>query len=72
MVGAFKTPSLRNLAKRAPYGHDGRFSTLRAVLEHYNELSTEAGIGHREETLRPLKFSPQQLHHLETFLQALN
>ncbi len=34
--GAFKTPSLRNIAHRAPYMHDGRFATLEEVVEHYN------------------------------------
>jgi cytochrome c peroxidase len=32
----FKTPSLRNVAKTAPYMHDGRFNTLQQVLTHYN------------------------------------
>jgi cytochrome c peroxidase len=31
----FKVPSLRNIAKTAPYMHDGRFLNLDAVLEHY-------------------------------------
>jgi len=35
--GRFKTPSLRNIALTAPYMHDGRFSTLEEVLDHYNE-----------------------------------
>lgn len=35
--GKFKTPSLRNLAFTAPYMHDGRFSTLEEVINHYNE-----------------------------------
>ena len=34
--GKFKTVSLRNIAVSAPYMHDGRFSTLNAVLNHYN------------------------------------
>lgn len=34
--GKFKTPSLRNIAKTAPYMHDGRFTTLRQSIEHYN------------------------------------
>lgn len=34
--GRFKAPSLRNVAVRAPYMHDGRFKTLRQVIEHYN------------------------------------
>ena len=34
--GRFKVPSLRNVALRAPYMHDGRFATLEEVVEHYN------------------------------------
>ncbi|NMH86936.1 cytochrome-c peroxidase [Flavivirga algicola] len=35
--GKFKTPSLRNLAFTAPYMHDGRFTTLDEVINHYSE-----------------------------------
>jgi len=35
--GKFKTPSLRNLNYTAPYMHDGRFSTLDEVIDHYSE-----------------------------------
>ncbi len=34
--GRFKVPSLRNVALRAPYMHDGRFATLAQVVEFYN------------------------------------
>ena len=34
--GRFKAPSLRNVAARAPYMHDGRFGSLREVIEHYD------------------------------------
>jgi len=34
--GKFTIPSLRNVALTAPYMHDGRFNTLREVLDHYN------------------------------------
>lgn len=34
-LGAFKTPSLRNVMVSAPYMHDGRFATMDDVLEHY-------------------------------------
>ncbi len=33
--GAFKTPTLRNIAQRAPYMHDGSFPTLKDALAHY-------------------------------------
>jgi cytochrome c peroxidase len=34
--GKFKVPSLRNIELTAPYMHDGRFTTLDQVVEHYN------------------------------------
>ncbi|MCX8494991.1 MAG: cytochrome C peroxidase [Akkermansiaceae bacterium] len=34
--GKFSTPSLRNVARTAPYMHDGRFATLEEVVEHYS------------------------------------
>jgi cytochrome c peroxidase len=34
--GMFKIPSLRNIALTAPYMHDGRFKTLRDVIDHYS------------------------------------
>jgi len=33
--GAFKTPTLRNIAQRAPYFHDGSFPTLKDAMGHY-------------------------------------
>jgi cytochrome c peroxidase len=35
-IGRFKTTSLRNIELTAPYMHDGRFSSLEEVVEHYN------------------------------------
>ena len=46
--GAFKTPTLRNIAVTGPYMHDGRFETLADVLRHYN-----GGIQYSE-TVSPL------------------
>ena len=40
--GKFKVPSLRNIALTAPYMHDGRFSTLEEVLDHYNDHIKES------------------------------
>jgi cytochrome c peroxidase len=36
-IGAFKTPTLRDLAKRGPYMHDGSLATLRDVVLHYDK-----------------------------------
>jgi len=66
--GAFKTPSLRNVAATAPYMHAGQFATLREVLEHYNS-GGYALIGHNE--LAPLNLSDRELDQLEAFLQTL-
>ncbi|HCY45131.1 MAG TPA: cytochrome-c peroxidase, partial [Flavobacteriales bacterium] len=35
-TGKFKVPSLRNVALRPPFMHDGRFSTLEEVINHYS------------------------------------
>jgi len=34
--GLFKTPSLRNVAITAPYGHNGYFKTLKEIVHYYN------------------------------------
>ncbi len=39
----FKVPSLRNIEVTAPYMHDGRFSTLEAVLDFYNSGMVDTG-----------------------------
>lgn len=69
--GAFKTPGLRELARTAPYLHDGRFATLREVLDHYNRApQIPAQAGHSE--LFPLGLSPPELAALESFLLSLS
>jgi cytochrome c peroxidase len=35
--GAFKTPTIRNIALSAPYMHDGSLKTLAEVVEHYDK-----------------------------------
>jgi len=68
LVGAFRTPSLRNIENTAPYMHAGQLETLTAVLEHYN-VAAEAMIGHNEAT--PLDLSQRELRQLESFLHTL-
>ncbi len=70
-MAEFKTPSLRHVAESAPYMHDGRFATLREVINHYSDLDTEPPLGHREETLVPLKLSKREKRDLEAFLRTL-
>lgn len=65
---AFKVPSLRNVSRTAPYMHDGRFKTLKEVLNHYNTVSIER-LKSRE--LLPLKASPQDIEAIIAFLKTL-
>jgi cytochrome c peroxidase len=70
LEGAFKVPSLRGLKDTAPYFHDGRFRTLRAVLDHYNHPPPIEKYGAHE--LRELNLSGQELLHIEQFLFTLS
>lgn len=74
-LGKFKTPSLRNVALTAPYMHDGRFATLREVLQFYADgkaASRGRLVGVREATLDLIPhFSSGQISDLEAFLKDL-
>ena len=69
LIGAIKTPSLRNLEKTAPYMHKGQLWTIADVLDHYNS-APDAMIGHNE--AEPLGLNAIELRQLEAFLGALN
>ena len=66
---AYKVPSLRDVAERAPYMHAGQFATLGDVLDHYN-LAPAAPAGQSE--LQPLDLEPAELRQLEAFLRTLS
>ncbi|HJQ39952.1 MAG TPA: cytochrome c peroxidase [Thermoanaerobaculia bacterium] len=66
---AYKVPSLRGVAERAPYMHAGEFASLSEVLAHYNQAPA-APAGHTE--LKPLKLNAQELRQLEAFLRSLS
>ena len=68
LIGAVRTPSLRNLEGSAPFMHKGQIATLGAVLEHYNE-APDAMIGHNE--AEPLGLNSGELSQLEAFLRTL-
>lgn len=70
-LGEFKTPTLRHATLTPPYMHDGRFATLREVIDFYSDLPGDAILGHREETLRPGNFSEQEKADLEAFIHSL-
>ena len=74
-VGAFKTPTLRNVALTAPYMHDGSLATLEEVVEHYNNggftKPEDAANAYLSGGIRPLNLSDQQKADLVAFMQAL-
>jgi cytochrome c peroxidase len=73
--GAFKTPSLREVSKRAPYMHDGSIKTLREVVELYNKggepnphLSRKIDRRFAEQ----LDLNEEQITFLVKFMEALD
>jgi cytochrome c peroxidase len=68
-VGAFRTPSLRGVALRAPFMHAGQFTSLQDVLKHY-DIAPAASVGNSE--LRPLALNEEGLGALEAFLRTLD
>jgi cytochrome c peroxidase len=69
LVRAYKTPSLRNVAARAPYMHAGQIATLAGVIAHYDSAPA-APFGHSE--LKPLGLSATERRQLEAFLRTLD
>ena len=65
--GAFRTPSLRNIALTAPYMHDGGLTTLMQVVDHYDQG------GHPNPTqsdkVFPLELTPEEKQDLVRFLE---
>ena len=69
LVRAYKTPSLRGVAERAPYMHAGQIATLADVIAHYS-AAPAAPFGHSE--LEPLRLSADERRQLEAFLRTLS
>ena len=69
--GAFRTPSLRNVAATAPYMHDGSLETLSDVLKHHSELDAERLPADGENGLRALKLSDAERDDLLAFVETL-
>jgi cytochrome c peroxidase len=68
--GAFKTPTLRDIAATAPYMHDGSLKTLEEVVEHYNKGGIKNPWLHQD--IRPLNLSEQDKKDLVAFLRSLS
>lgn len=66
---AFKTPTLRNVAIRAPYMHDGSISTLRDVIDLYDRGGIDRPS--RSVHIKPLGLSDTEKSDLISFLKSL-
>ena len=67
--GAFRTPSLRNVALTAPYMHDGSLKTLKDVIDFYVRGGNPNP--HQDELIHPLQLTEQEKADLLEFLQSL-
>ncbi len=65
--GAFKTPTLREIARTAPYMHDGSEKTLHDVIEYYNRGGTKND--HLDEEIFPLSLTKEEVNDLVKFLE---
>ena len=67
--GAFKTPTLREVDRTAPYMHDGSLSTLDAVIDYYDRGGNPAPS--RDADLKPLGLTADEKRQLIAFLRSL-
>ena len=74
-LGAFKTPTLRNVAVTSPYMHDGSLKTLKDVVVHYNNGGvTKEGDPVNDFLsggIRPLNLTEAEIDDLVSFMEAL-
>jgi len=67
--GAFKTPTLRDVARTAPYMHDGSLATLEDVIDFYSEGGRPNS--YLDAEIRRRRFTPQEKRALAAFLRSL-
>ena len=68
-AGKFKVPTLRNSAVTGPYMHDGSFSSLEEVIEHYSRGGK--GHGNQSELIKGFSLTEVEKQDLLAFLKAL-
>jgi cytochrome c peroxidase len=69
LQGAFKTPTLRDIALTAPYMHNGCYGTLEEVVEHY--VRGGDAKDHLSPDVRPLDLAAQEKSDLVAFMRSL-
>jgi cytochrome c peroxidase len=71
-IGAYRTPSLRDVARTPPYMHDGSIATLSDVVWHYNQGIAEPNTpGAEAAPFKPLYLTSDEQADLVEFLEAL-
>jgi cytochrome c peroxidase len=68
-IGAYKTPTLRNIELTAPYMHDGSIETLEEVVEYYDKGGKKNPL--LNPAIFPLHLSKQEKSDLVAFMKAL-
>ena len=68
--GAFKTPTLREVTRTAPYMHDGSIATLEEVIEFYDRGGNENP--YIDDQLRRLNLTVEEKAELVAFLRSLS
>jgi cytochrome c peroxidase len=68
--GAFKTPTLREVARTAPYMHDGSLATLADVIDYYDRGGNANPLLDGE--IHPLRLMPVEKRALAAFLESLS
>jgi cytochrome c peroxidase len=68
--GAFKTPTLREVARTSPYMHDGSLQTLEEVVDFYSEGGRSNPA--QDPEIRPLKLTSAEKRALVAFLKSLS
>ena len=69
LKGAFKTPTLRDVALTAPYMHNGAYRTLEEVVEHYDRGGDATD--NLDPEMKPLKLSAREKADLVAFMKSL-
>jgi cytochrome c peroxidase len=70
--GEWRVPGLREVARTAPYMHNGHLATLRDVAKYYSEINEERLHSDGEKILRPLKLTQSEIDDLVAFLESLS
>lgn len=68
-TGAFKTPTVREVTKRAPYMHDGSVATLRDVVQLYDRGGDQNP--YLDPKIKPLNLSEEETDALIAMMEAL-